>query len=48
MSLSKWQKLSDRITVKVVSMTGVTARDETAPGALVVPEASDPSPIATA
>jgi hypothetical protein len=47
MSLSKWQKLSDRITVKVVSMTGVTVRDETA-GALVVPEASDPSPIATA
>jgi hypothetical protein len=39
MSLSKWQKLSDKITVKVVSMMGVTGRDETA---------SDPSPIATA
>jgi len=31
--LSKWQKLSDRMTVKVVSMAGEAARDETAAAA---------------
>jgi hypothetical protein len=46
MSLSKWQKLSDRITEKVVLMACEPARDDTAAAACVAPEASDRSLIA--
>jgi hypothetical protein len=47
MSLSKWQKLSDRMTEKVVLMARVAARDDTGVAACVAPEASDLSLIAT-
>ena len=46
MSLSRWQKLSDRMTEKVVLMACVAARDDTAAAACVAPEASDLSLIA--
>jgi hypothetical protein len=46
MSLSKWQKLSDRMTEKVKLMACVAARDDTAAAACVAPEASDRSLIA--
>ena len=47
MSLSKWQKLSARMTEKVVLVACVAARDEMAAGACVAPDASDLSLIAT-
>jgi hypothetical protein len=46
MSLSKWQKLSDRMTEKVKLVACVAARDDTAATAFVAPEASDLSVIA--
>jgi hypothetical protein len=45
MSLSKWQKLSDRMIEKVALMAGVAARADTAGAACVAPDASDPSLI---
>jgi hypothetical protein len=45
--LSKWQKLSDRMTEKVVVlMACVAARDDAAAAACVAPEARDLSLIA--
>jgi hypothetical protein len=42
--LSRWQKLRERMTEKVVVlMGGVAARDDTAEAAGVAPEASDRS-----
>jgi hypothetical protein len=46
MSLSKWQKLSDRMTENVVLIACVAVRDDTAVAACVGPEASDLSLIA--
>jgi len=40
MSLSKWQKLSDRMTEKVVPTAAVTARDDAGATARVVAESS--------
>jgi len=45
MSLSKWQKLNDRMTEKVKLVACVAARDDTAPTVCVAPEASDLSVI---
>jgi hypothetical protein len=44
--LSKWQKLSARMTEKVVLMACVAARDDTAAAVCVAPEARDLSLIA--
>jgi hypothetical protein len=46
-SLSKWQKLSDRMTAQVVPMAAAPAGDDTV-ARWVAPDAIDPSPIATA
>ena len=44
--LSKWQKLSERMTEKVVLMAWVAARDDTAAAACVALESSEVSLIA--
>jgi hypothetical protein len=46
MSLSKWQKLRERMIEKVALMAGVTALADTAEAACVAPEANDLSLIA--
>jgi hypothetical protein len=45
--LSKWQKLRDRMTAKVVLTAAAPAGDDAA-ARWVAPDATDPSPIATA
>jgi len=47
MSLSTWQKLNDRMTVKVAVTAGETVLDDTAGGAWVVPETREPSVTVT-